>query len=288
MKARNFRYIRPTSLQHALRILAENGGDAVPLAGGQSLLAGLNMRLSAPKLLVDIGDLTELRGEGESDGVVRLGALTRHSELLRSALVARRVPLLAQAAPYIGHVAIRNRGTLGGSLAHADPAAELPACAVALGATLVLASLAGEREVKAEDFYHGLFETDLHPGELIVSVKFPATAPNASAGFAELSLRHGDFALVGLAAVVDAAGGQISKARLVYFGCTDHAKVAQSVSTALEGHSLPLSDAMRIASALREDLAPGDTPGLRADTRLHMAEVLTRRVVNSAVHKAAA
>jgi aerobic carbon-monoxide dehydrogenase medium subunit len=288
MKARNFRYIRPGSLQHALRILAENGGDAVPLAGGQSLLAGLNMRLSAPKLLVDIGDLTELRGESESDGVVRLGALTRHSELLHSDLVMGRLPLLTKAAPHIGHVAIRNRGTLGGSLAYADPAAELPACAVALGATFVLASLAGEREVKAEDFYKGLFETGLRPGELIVSVKFPAMPPKASAGFAELSRRHGDFALVGLAAVLTAAEGQIGKATLVYFGCTDHAKMAQSVSAALEGVSLPLRDATRFAPALRQDLAPDDTPGLRADTRLQMAEALTRRVINSLVQKAAA
>jgi aerobic carbon-monoxide dehydrogenase medium subunit len=288
MKARNFRYIRPGSLQHALRILAENGGDAVPLAGGQSLLAGLNMRLSTPKLLVDIGDLTELRGESESNGVVRLGALTRHSELLHSDLVIGRLPLLTQAAPHIGHVAIRNRGTLGGSLAYADPAAELPACAVALGATFVLASLAGEREVKAEDFYKGLFETGLRPGELIVSVKFPAMPPKASAGFAELSRRHGDFALVGLAAVLTPADGQIGKATLVYFGCTDHAKMAQSVSAALEGVSLPLRDATRFAPALRQDLAPDDTPGLRADTRLQMAEALTRRVINALVQKAAA
>ena len=145
MKARNFRYIRPTSLDHAYRILAESGGDAVPVAGGQSLLAGLNMRLSAPKLLVDIGDLKELTGQSHAEGSVRLGALTRHGELLRSNLVQKHVPLLVRAATHIGHVAIRNRGTLGGSLAYADPAAELPACAVALGATLVLGSLAGER-----------------------------------------------------------------------------------------------------------------------------------------------
>ena len=159
---------------------------------------------------------------------------------------------------------------------------------MALGATFVLASLAGEREVKAEDFYKGLFETGLRPGELIVSVKFPAMPPKASAGFAELSRRHGDFALVGLAAVLTPADGQIGKATLVYFGCTDHAKMAQSVSAALEGVSLPLRDATRFAPALRQDLAPDDTPGLRADTRLQMAEALTRRVINSLVQKAAA
>ena len=182
MKARNFRYIRPASLAHAYQILADAGGDAVAVAGGQSLLAGLNMRLSAPKLLVDIGDLKELRGQSHAGGTVRLGALTRHGELLSSDLVRKHLPLLAKAAPHIGHVAIRNRGTLGGSLAYADPAAELPACAVALGATLVLGSLAGEREVKAEDFFKGLFETDLRPGELIVAVKFPVTPAGTSVG----------------------------------------------------------------------------------------------------------
>jgi FAD binding domain in molybdopterin dehydrogenase len=161
MKARNFRYIRPSSLDQACRILAEGGGDAVPVAGGQSLLAGLNMRLSAPKLLVDIGDLKELTGQSYEGGAVRLGALTRHAELLGSQVLEKHVPLLVRAAAHIGHVAIRNRGTLGGSLAYADPAAELPACAVALGATLALSSVVGEREVKAEDFFKGLFETEL-------------------------------------------------------------------------------------------------------------------------------
>src|SRR5215207_3758051 len=160
MKARNFRYIRPTSLAHACQVLVDAGGEAVAVAGGQSLLAGLNMRLSAPKLLVDIADLNELRGESHANGAVRLGALTRHGELLSSNLVRKHLPLLIKAAPHIGHVAIRNRGTLGGSLAYADPAAELPACAVALDAMLVLASATGERRVKAEDFFKGLFETD--------------------------------------------------------------------------------------------------------------------------------
>src|SRR5215204_2661866 len=168
MKARNFRYVRASSLDQACRILADVG-EAVPVAGGQSLLAGLNMRLSAPKLLVDIGDLQELMVTSETKSEIRLGALTRHRELLSSDLIRDKLPLLRQAASHIGHVAIRNRGTLGGSLAYADPAAELPACAVALSATLVLGSLAGERQVKAEDFFQGLFETALEPGELIVA-----------------------------------------------------------------------------------------------------------------------
>ena len=288
MKARNFRYIRPASLQHAYRILAEGGDGAVPVAGGQSLLAGLNMRLSAPKLLVDVGDLKELAEQSRAGGTVRLGALTRHGELLRSELVQKELPLLVRAAAHIGHVAIRNRGTLGGSLAYADPAAELPACAVALGATLVLGSLAGEREVKAEDFFKGLFETDLRPGELIVAVKFPVVQAETSIGFAELARRHGDFALVGLAAVATMQRERIGKARLVYFGCVDRAKLAQSVSAAVAGMPTPLPDNSAFAQAIRQDLTPDDTPGLRADTRLHMAAVLTRRVLNSLTDQAAA
>ena len=287
MKARNFRYIRPASLAHVYQILADMGSDAVPVAGGQSLLAGLNMRLSAPKLLVDIGDLKELTGQSQTGGGVRLGALTRHAELLRSDLVRKHLPLLSQAAPHIGHIAIRNRGTLGGSLAYADPAAELPACAVALGATLVLGSLAGKREVKAEDFFKGLFETDLRPGELIVAVEFPVTAPGTSTGFAELSRRHGDFALVGLAATVAMQHGRIDNARLVYFGCVDCAKVARAASAAVVGASVPLPDSAAFDGAISRDLTPDDTPGLRADTKLHMAKVLTRRVLNSLSKKAA-
>ena len=286
MKSRAFRYIRPASLAHAYQILTEANGDAVPIAGGQSLLAGLNMRLSAPKLLVDIGDLRELMDQ--SRGVVRLGALTRHGDLLRSELVRRHLPLLMQAAPYIGHIAIRNRGTLGGSLAYADPAAELPACAVALGATLVLGSSAGEREVKAEDFFKGLFETDLRPSELIVAVKFPVVQNGMAAGFAELSRRHGDFAMVGLAAIANMQRDRIDGARLVYFGCVDRAKVARAVSTAVVGLRPPFAASAALDQAISQDLAPDDTPDMRGDTKVHLARVLTRRVLDSLAARAAA
>jgi aerobic carbon-monoxide dehydrogenase medium subunit len=288
MKARNFHYLRPVSLTHAYKALTSAGGDAVAVAGGQSLLPGLNMRLSAPKLLVDIADLKELTGQSQTGGVIRLGALTRHGELLGSGLIREHLPLLLQAAPHIGHIAIRNRGTLGGSLAYADPAAELPACAVALGAMLVLGSLSGEREVKAEDFFKGLFETDLRPGELIVAVKFPATPPGTATGFSELARRHGDFALVGLAVVASLQQNRIDKARLVYFGCTDRAKVAKAISSAVTDLTVPLTDTSSFEAAIHQDLSPDDTPGLRADTRLHLAKVLTRRVLNSLSERAAA
>jgi carbon-monoxide dehydrogenase medium subunit len=288
MKARKFRYVRPTSLADACCILTDAGGEAVPIAGGQSLLAGLNMRLSAPKLLVDIADLKELQGQSYAEGIVRLGALTRHAELLTSDLVRKHLPLLIKAAPHIGHVAIRNRGTLGGSLAYADPAAELPACAVALGATLVLVGPAGERRVKAEDFFKGLFETDLRSGELIAAAEFPTMQAGTITGFAELSRRHGDFALAGLAALASIQDGRIGMARLVYIGCADRAKVAVTVSKTLDGLRYPLADTKAFEQAIRQDLAPEDTPGLRADTRLYLATVLTRRVINEMTERAAA
>jgi len=280
MKAPNFRYVRPTSLAHAYRILEENGAAAVPVAGGQSLLAGLNMRLSSPALLVDIGELKELALSSHDDQEIRLGALTRHCELLRSDLIRSRLPLLADAAAHVAHWAIRNRGTLGGSLAYADPAAELPACSVALEATLVLGSSRGEREVRAENFFKGLFETDLRTGELILGVKFPAPARRPASGFAELARRRGDFAIVGLAAIARVEQARVERARLVYFGCVDRAKVARSVSTAVQGLELPLADDAAFAQALTRDLRPDDSAGFRADTKLHLAKVLTRRVLN--------
>jgi carbon-monoxide dehydrogenase medium subunit len=286
MKAPNFRYVRPESLAHAFRILAESDGAAVPIAGGQSLLAGLNMRLSSPQLLVDIGELEELVGLSEEGDAIRLGALTKHRELLQSELVRERLPLLPQAVSHVGHVAIRNRGTLGGSLAYADPAAELPACCVALDATLVLGSLAGQREVKAEKFFTGLFETDLRRGELILSVKIPVPKAGRSMGFAELSRRRGDFAMVGLAAVATLDDDSIDAARLVYFGCVDRAKVAQAVSAAVGGLKIPLRDSAAFAAAIQDELTPDDTPDCRAATKLRLATVLTRRVLNGLSHAA--
>ena len=161
MKAPSFRYVRARSLQHAYQVLQHHNGDAVAIAGGQSLMAGLNLRLSGPKVLVDIGGLPELSGMDCGGKEVRIGALTRHVEVLRSKALQERIPLLPQAVSHVAHAAIRNRGTLGGSLAYADPAAELPACAVALDATIVVGGLEGEREVKATDFFTGLMDTNL-------------------------------------------------------------------------------------------------------------------------------
>jgi carbon-monoxide dehydrogenase medium subunit len=241
MKAPNFSYVKPKDLVEVLALLEQHGGSAMPLAGGQSLLAMLNLRLLTPDLLVDIGDLNELKNVAVEQDTVRIGPLVRHVELLRSPLIKQHLPLLSKAIAHVGHVAIRNRGTIGGSLANADPAAELPACVVALGGTLLLESRSGRREVVASEFFKGLMETDLRPGELIVEVRLPKQSTTKRWGFSEISRRHGDFAVVGLVALADIVEGQVSNADLVYFGCADRPKQAMGVSAGLQGCRLPLS-----------------------------------------------
>jgi carbon-monoxide dehydrogenase medium subunit len=198
LKAPAFAYAKPASLAEAFELL--QNPQAKVLAGGQSLIPSLNMRLSSPELLVDITGLKDLSEIQVLNGVVRVGALVTHSRLERSAEIKAHVPLLAQAVPHIAHAAIRNRGTLGGSLALADPAAEYPACAVALDATFVLKNKSSERRVQAGQFFKGLFETDLQPGELLTAAEFPVAAKADRSVFLELTRRHGDYAIIGLAA----------------------------------------------------------------------------------------
>ena len=200
MKSPAFDYIRAESPQHVYELLERHGDEARLLAGGQTLLATLNMRLSQPVLVVDIGALDALRGISVDNGTLRIGALTRHAEIEDSALVARHAPLLAQAAPHIAHRAIRNLGTIGGALSYADPAAEWPACVLALGGTLVLASRQGERRVAAQDFFHGLYTTAMKPGELLLACELPCVRAGELQVFGELARRRGDYAIAGLAA----------------------------------------------------------------------------------------
>jgi carbon-monoxide dehydrogenase medium subunit len=197
LKAPSFAYAKPRTLAEALELLARHGEGARILAGGQSLIPTLNMRLSSPDILVDITGIPGLGEIKDTGKALRIGALVTHSQLEKSPEVAKHVPLLAQAVPHVAHAAIRNRGTLGGSLALADPAAEYPACAVALQAVFTITSPRGERKVKADDFFKGLFETDLKPGEILTAAEFPSGGRSA---FLELTRRHGDYAIIGLAA----------------------------------------------------------------------------------------
>jgi aerobic carbon-monoxide dehydrogenase medium subunit len=281
MKAPNFAYARPRELGEALRLLAQSGNSAVPLAGGQSLLAVLNFRLLNPELLIDIGDLDEMKGISAGDGMVRLGALVTHTEILESPIVRRHLPLLSEAIKHVAHVAIRNRGTIGGSMAFADPAAELPACAIALEGTLVLENECGRREVEAENFFKGPLETDLRIGELITEVRFPCQKSDGYWAFLELAQRRGDLAAAGIAIVVAVAGERIAGARVAYLGCVDRHSLAGSVSQRLIGMTLPPADLGWLSAAVGSDLVPSNSPGWRASTKLRLGTVLTGRALHA-------
>jgi len=273
VKPAPFAYAKAKSLDHAIELLARPDGEARLLAGGQSLIATLNMRLSAPKLLIDLNGVDELSGIVVDNGVVEIGALTRHVEAERSEEIAEHAPLIALAMPHIGHAAIRNRGTLGGSIAFADPAAELPACLVALGGEVEIAGPRGRRTVKADDFFMGLFETALDPGDVLTAIRIPAATPGTRVGFAEFARRHGDYAMVGLAATAQVDGKELADVRLAYFGVGNTPLRARKAETKLtEGN---IDDAVQ---ALAADLDPSGDVQATGATKKHLAGVLLRRV----------
>lgn len=271
MKATVAGYARAHSLTEVFELLAAGGMDAQVIAGGQSLVASLNLRLSDSATLIDIRHLDELKGISCSDGVLRIGALTRHCDLAASDLVARHAPLLAQAAPLIAHAAIRTRGTIGGSLAHADPAAELPACILALGGHVVAQSASGARRIAIEDFIEGMFMTALDEGEIITAVELPIMQSDESHCIRELTRRSGDYALVGLAGV-----RRGSELRLAYFGVGDTPVLAQGAMSVLSDGG----DVADAVAALGDDLSPESDTHASASYRRHLAGVLLRRVMN--------
>jgi carbon-monoxide dehydrogenase medium subunit len=282
LKAPSFAYARPRSLAEVFDLLEAHGDGAKILAGGQSLLASLNMRLSSPDVLVDITGVAGLAGITVQSDVVRIGALTRHVEIERSPEIARHVPLLAQAVPHIAHVAIRNAGTFGGSVALADPAAEYPACALALGGTLVVAGRKGERRVAARDFFRGLYDTALQPGEIVVAGEFPIRTGYRSA-FLELARRHGDYAIVGVAAHARVDAGRISDLRLAFLGAGDRPMLAAQAAAAVEGRA-PSADVVKAAQdAIARDLDPPADLYTSSATKLHLARVLAGRALAALV-----
>lgn len=278
MKPAPFEYHRPASLVEAFDLLERYGEDGRILAGGQSLVPALNMRLATPRAVIDINRLPGLDAIRLAPEGLVLGALARHEAVERSPLVREHAPLLALAMPHVGHEAIRTRGTVGGSLALADPAAELPACAVALDATIRVEGRRGRRDVPAADFFHGVYTTALEPGELVVEVVVPSATGWRSA-FQELARRHGDFALAGLAARARVEGDALREARLVFFGVGAAPVRARGAERALAGRR---ADADAIAAAQRalagELDPPGDVHGSAA-LRRHLAGVLLSRVV---------
>ncbi|MFZ0073618.1 MAG: xanthine dehydrogenase family protein subunit M [Xanthobacteraceae bacterium] len=269
MKPAPFAYAKARSLDHAIALL-DGAPEARVLAGGQSLMPALNMRLSAPPLLVDINGVSELARIAQPNGQIELGGLVRHAQAEHSQDVARLAPLLSKAIPHIAHPAIRNRGTIGGSIALADPAAELPACLLALGGEIEIAGRAGRRTVAADTFFKGLFETALAPGEIISAIRIPVAQPRDRFGFAELARRHGDYALVGLAA---AARAEPRAIRLAYFGVGTTPVRARTAETALAGGDLDAA-----VAALASDLEPSGDVHASAAAKRHLAAVLLRRV----------
>lgn len=281
MKAPPFAYRRVESVAAATALLREHGDDARLLAGGQTLLATLGMRLSEPSLLVDIRGIRELQGISVEGNRLRIGALARHVDVERSALVARHLPLLSLAAPHIAHAAIRNRGTFGGSIAFADPAAEWPACTLAADGELVLGDGAASRRVKAADFFLGLYQTALRPDELLTAVEFPRPGPARRFAFSELARRQGDYATVGLALAADVVEGRLGDLRIVFFGIGGTPVRAMGAEAALTGSGADPDTVRRAVESLGDALSPAGDLHTAAATKLHLAGVLLRRALPS-------
>ena len=274
MKPAPFAYARARSVDEAIALLGETA-EAKVLAGGQSLIATLNMRLSAPSLLVDLNEIEGLSHVAHANGTVTIGALTRHAQAERSETIAAHVPLIARAIPHIGHPAIRNRGTIGGSIAFADPAAELPACLLALGGEVDISGPNGARTIAAEDFFKSLFETALGPRDILTAIRVPAANKRTRTGFAELARRHGDYAIVGLAAVAQGNGMNLENVRLAYFGVGMTPLRQPNAEAALNG---AMNDTAIDAAIARLELDPPDDVQATSVTRKHLAGVLLRRV----------
>jgi len=272
VKPAPFAYERARSLDHAIELIA-GAEDARLLAGGQSLIATLNMRLSRPQLLVDINRVPDLDRITLNTSQIEIGALVRYAKAERSAEIATHAPLIAKALPFIGHPAIRNRGTIGGSIAFGDPAAELPACFVALDGEAVIADPSGTRVVKADAFYKGLFESALTPRDVLTAIRIPAATSETRTAFAELARRHGDYAMVGLAATARAAGKALSDVRIVFFGVGTTPVRAHSAEAALA-----TGDIEAAVKTIAADLEPPDDLQATGAVKRQLAGVLLRRV----------
>ena len=279
MKAPAFAYLRPQLLHEVLTLLATHGDEARLLAGGQTLLATLNMRLSEPAVLIDMQAVTELKGLSVAGQTLRIGAMVTHTEIETSTLVAKHAPLLTAAAPHIAHRAIRNLGTFGGSIAYGDPAAEWPACLLALNGVIVVRSLRGERRIAADDFFTGLYTTDLAPDEVIVACEIPAAQTNQKIAFNELARRHGDYAVVGLAATASLIDNTLSDVRLAWIGIGSTPMRSFRAEQVLEGISLTVRAAAHAVDMLRSELAPIPDLTHSEAAKRQLAGVLLKRAL---------
>lgn len=282
MKAAAFDYVKPRSLEDVLSLLQEHGDDARLLAGGQTLMATLNMRLSEPRLVIDITGIEALRGIRVQGNVLRIGALATHTEIEHSDLVARHAPLLKAAAPHIAHRAIRNSGTWGGSIAYADPAAEWPTCLLALGGTVIAQGPGGERRIAADDFFQGLYATALEPDEVLVASEIPLAGSDHWFGFQELARRHGDYAIVGMAATARRDGGVLRNVRVVLLGVDATPLRASAAEAVLEGQAPEAGRIAQAVQALRESIDPLPDLTNSPETKRHLAGVLLQRLFTGA------
>ena len=280
MKASAFSYARATSVANALELLVAYGDKAKVLSGGQSLIPAMNLRLISPELVIDIGEITELRGIAVRGSVLSVGALTRHVDLLRSPEIAAYAPLLTEAVAHVAHPAIRNRGTLGGSLAHADPASELPACMVALNATIVVRGQTGERRIAAGDFFTGIYETALLAQELLIAVELPIARKNSVHFFQEFARRHGDYAIAGLAAQAIVRGGLFTDLGAAFFAVGDRPILTKAATNLINVGATPtvLAEA---SATLGEELDPLEDQQASAAMRRHLAKILLARCVSA-------
>lgn len=280
MKPARLQYARPDTLADALELLSRHGGDAAVLAGGQSLMPMLNLRVAQPEILIDINDLPGMDTIRRDSDRLSIGGRARHNDVLRSHDVSANVPLLAQALAHVAHEAVRNRGTLGGSLALADPSAELPACAVCLDAEIVAASVRGERRIAAGEFFQGLYTTALDADELLTRVEFPVFGAGWRFGFDEIARRRGDFAIAGLALALREDSGVIAECRVAVLGVEASPRRSHAAEAGLTGGALGDDACLaRAQAALRDELEPIEAGEFPPEYRLHVVCELLARMI---------
>jgi CO/xanthine dehydrogenase FAD-binding subunit len=283
MKPAPFKYIAATSLEQALALKAEYGDEAKFLAGGQSLMPTMNFRLAQPAILIDINEIQDLAGIRPASGTTRIGSLTRYRTLERDTGFAQMFPLIGEALPHIAHPQIRNRGTIGGNLSHADPASELPAIMLALRARFHVQAASHERWIEAADFFVGALTTDLQSEEMLVEVELPASNPRTGSCFMEIARRRGDFAIAGVAAMVTLGdANQCTGVRLTFCGVGETPIDAGSAADILVGHALTEQSIGEVAASVQSLIEPGGSVHATADYQRHVAGVLTERALQTA------
>jgi carbon-monoxide dehydrogenase medium subunit len=287
MKPAPFKYIVAGSLEHALALKAQHGEDAKFLAGGQSLIAAMNFRLARPAILIDINGIEDLAGVRPSSGATRVGSVTRYRALQREATFASAFPLIAEALPHIAHPQIRNRGTIGGNLSHADPASELPAIAVALRARFRVQAARQQRSIDASDFFVGALTTDLQPDEMLVEVELPLPKPRTGSCFMEIARRRGDFAIVGVAAMVTLGDrNECTELRLAFCGVGETPVDASPAADGVIGHPLTEEAIRDVAVSVQTMIDPGGSVHATVDYQRHIAGVLAERALQTAYQRA--